>query len=191
MRNQSSYRINPNFLSPPPRYDLSIYSVSPLHKITTEINRINFPEFGRHGSSVELFVEIPIVSSTTPYSQTFARRRWICPEPAAPQIEQRRRQEPRQVSRRERAFHSSAREGTPNSYGEAQVTVEGSLSFRWADELIAPWGSTSFPAAASKGIPNFVGVLVFAVRRLTVELSYALMTLLCTSLASSPLPLAL
>jgi hypothetical protein len=126
MRNQSSYRINPNFLSPPPRYDLSIYSVSPLHKITTEINRINFPEFGRHGSSVELFVEIPIVSSTTPYSQTFARRRWICPEPAAPQIEQRRRQEPRQVSRRERAFHSSAREGTTNSYGESQVEVEGS-----------------------------------------------------------------
>jgi hypothetical protein len=65
--------------------------------------------------------------------------------------------------------------------------VEGSESFRSADELVAPWGSASSLAAASQGIQNFVGVLVFAVRRLTVELSYTLMTLLCTSLASSPL----
>jgi hypothetical protein len=78
---------------------------------------------------------------------------------------QRRHLEPRQdLTSTERAFYSAA----TRAPGEAQVALEGFYSFCSADELVVPWGSSSYPAAVAQGVPNLAGVPVFAVHRLAL-----------------------
>jgi hypothetical protein len=176
-----------------------IYSPSPLHRITTEINCFNSLDFACHGRSksiypsrsrwslIPLHSPRPSVPSVIP-SRLFPLHRTRRMKPAtrtdlsgAAAPSSRATPGPdkhrvRPVSLAASALSLRRREGTTHSSGEAQVEWRDS---RALVRQTNSWHLDLLPSGSVTGVPNFTGVLVFAVRRLTVELPYVLVLHCC------------